>query len=278
MRKYVALLIMIVLTLVMTSCDKSSEPNNTNSFSLNLKLVDSNNEPLAGYVTTIFPLNDELPFNYARNRHELTLFLTVPKADNVKVEIFDYFGNKVTTLLDEELEAGRHSLVYNSAVDRPDGIYEAIYTYHDDEGLEKSLSCYLYQFSEYNLDLARYITDEKGKIKETNILPFPYLYYENEFTCTNEMGSMVGTMSFSSPTCVKIANSEGVIKTATFNITNGVNNFELNWDEMTIVDEDRVDKALGCIDTDSINIPLDKKGKEGPSLEAQISAAPNPFN
>ncbi|MBI9030812.1 hypothetical protein JEZ13_02240 [bacterium] len=281
MKKSLVLILVIVFALVIGSCDKSSSPSSKEPFSLKIKLVNSNNEPLPSYITTIYPLNEGLVSKLTLGRPEVTLNFTVPKADSVKVEIKDYFGNDIRTLLDEDLQAGSHCLVYVPEFMTPDGIYEAIYTYHDDEGLEKSVSCYLYKFSEYNLDLAKYITNELGEINETNKLSFPFLYFNDEFECRDEMGSNVGNLTFTSPTLVKMSNNEGVTKTATFNITNGKNDIELNWDEMTIVDESPSNEIVDINNTESIEDKMSRtKGNDGgfPPMDPRILAYPNPFN
>lgn len=281
MKKSLSLILIITFIFVIGSCDKSSNPSSKDPFSLNIRLVNSNNEPLPSYITTIYPLNEELVSKLTPGRPEVTLNFTVPKADSVKVEIKDYFGNKIETLLDQELPGGSHSLVYVPEIMTPDGIYQAIYTFHDDNGLEESVSCYLYQYSRMDIGLADYSTNELGQITETNKLSFPFLYFNDEFECRDEMGSNVGNLTFTSPTLVKMSNNEGVTKTATFNITNGRNDIELNWDEMTIVDESPSNEIVDINNTESIEDKMSRtKGNDGDitPMDPRILAYPNPFN
>ena len=281
MKKSLVLLLVILVTLAIASCDKSSAPSSKRPFSLNIKLVNSNNEPLPSYITTIYPLNEGLVSKFAPGRPEVTLHFTVSKADSVKVEIKDYFGNKIETLLDQELPSGSHSLIYVPERMTPDGIYQAIYTFHDDNGLDDSVSCYLYQYSRMDIGLADYSTNELGEITETNKLSFPFLYFNDEFECIDEMACIVGNLTFTSSTVVKISNQDGVIKTATFNITNGRNDIELNWDEMTIVDESLSNKIVDKNNTSSRedDFNRDYRDDDGfPPMEARIFAYPNPFN
>ncbi len=281
MKKTVILILIIALVLVIGACDKSSSPSSKELFSLKIKLVNSNNEPLPYYDITIYPLYEGMVSKLNPGRPEVTLDFTVPKADSVKVEIKDYFDNKIETLLDRELAAGSHSLLYVPEIMTQDGIYQAIYTFHDDNELEDSVSCYLYQYSRMDIGLADYTTNEFGEITETSKLTFPFLYFNDEFECTDEMGCMVGNLTFTSTTVVKICNNEGVIKTASFDITNGRNDIELNWDEMTIVDERSSNEFVDINNTDSIEDKMrsSKDSNDGfPPMDPRIIAYPNPFN
>ncbi len=280
MQKKVTLFITLILTLAIASCLKTSGPSSSSRFSLNLKLVNSQNEALSGYNTTIYPKNEGLASKLTSGRPEVSLHYSVLRADSVIVEIKDYFGNKIETLLDQELPAGNHALVYYPEVGTKDGIYQAVYTFHDENGLEDSVSCYLYQYSRMNIALADYSTNELGEITETSQISFPFLYFNDEFECLDEHACIVGNLTFTSPTIVKISNNEGVIKTASFNITSGRNDIELNWDEMTLEEDDLAKKYLDVTDTASKSLNWDKDNDGGgfPPLEARIYAYPNPFN
>lgn len=281
MKKYVTLLIVVFLTLMTISCDKSSSPTSSKSFSLNLKLVDSNDTPLSGYNAVVYPTYDLPSFRNYQNRAETTISFSVPKKAEVKIEIYDYFGKMITTLIDDTLSSGNYSLIWNgNDANTDDGIYKAIYSYTDDEGSVETVSCNLYKYTKYRLGFGDYITDELGEINETNMLIFPYLYFEGELLCTDVSGSYLEDLVFSSETAIKISNNEGVVKTASFNIKNGENNIELNWDEMT-TEEKGLDDEI--VNNDNIKIEssdLVKDNDDGgfPPLELFIGVYPNPFN
>ena len=64
------------------------------------------------------------PFNPTTN-----IAFNVEKAGNVSVDIFNARGQKVTTLVDEYLLAGAHSVVWNGTNDRGDNVASGIYLY-----------------------------------------------------------------------------------------------------------------------------------------------------
>lgn len=268
MKKIVVLLMIATLALFMLSCDKSSSPASKKPFSLKIKLVNSENEPLSGYGAKINPVLNMPGKQYSADRSEVTIAYSIPKRATVKVEIYDYFDNKVTTLVDDLIEGGSHALVYAGDSNFGDGIYKAILTIRDDESITNTLSCNLYQYSPTILDHNNYETDELGEIEETNRLPFPYLYFKEEFKCIDDWANIIGNLVFTAETCVKISNPDGVMKTATFNISEGENVLALNWDEMTLDDG---------ITANAQPSKLDRDNEESP-IQARIYAYPNPFN
>ena len=56
-----------------------------------------------------------------------TITYSVPKASNVKIEVFDILGQKIATLVDQEQTAGTHSLEWNAQSDRGANLSTGIY-------------------------------------------------------------------------------------------------------------------------------------------------------
>ncbi|MCU0353766.1 MAG: T9SS type A sorting domain-containing protein [Cytophagales bacterium] len=76
-------------------------------------------------------LPKELPFvvkaNYPNPFHDqTTIAISIPKAQTVRVTLYNIVGSRISTLLDEPLEAGDHEVIFKRPDNLPDGIY--IYT------------------------------------------------------------------------------------------------------------------------------------------------------
>ena len=75
------------------------------------------NEPISA------PINFELSQNYPNPFNASTLIkYSLPQAAHVRVEIYDMLGQKISTLADEEQEAGSHEIIWN-APDQASGIF-----------------------------------------------------------------------------------------------------------------------------------------------------------
>jgi hypothetical protein len=79
--------------------------------------------------TAIGDENSDLPYNFNLSQNYPNPFnpstkisFSIPFKSTVQLEIFDITGRKVTTLLNNELSAGRHSIDFNAA-DLTSGIY-----------------------------------------------------------------------------------------------------------------------------------------------------------
>lgn len=71
--------------------------------------------------------NVTLRANYPNPFNDQTVIeFSVSKPQAVKVTLFNVLGSKISTLLNERLEAGSHQITYRRPEDLPDGIY--IYT------------------------------------------------------------------------------------------------------------------------------------------------------
>ncbi len=96
------------------------------SFS-NWKLVPRKDDDLAGYTTSVE--NETIPVEFALRQNYPNPFnpstaieFSLPKGDNVKLEIFDVLGRKVQTLISEFKEAGNYKVYFNAA-SLPSGVY-----------------------------------------------------------------------------------------------------------------------------------------------------------
>ena len=90
-----------------------------------------NGQTMAGAAPRETPLkevsNITLRANYPNPFHDQTVIgFAVSKPQPVKVTLFNVLGSKISTLLNEHLEAGNHEITYQRPGNLPDGIY--IYT------------------------------------------------------------------------------------------------------------------------------------------------------
>ena len=92
---------------------------NANAFEYRLKQVDfdgsySFSEVIR--VDNIAPAEFSLEQNYPNPFNPSTeIKFSIPQTTNVTLRVFDIMGREVVTLIDEQMEAGKHSLVFNAA-------------------------------------------------------------------------------------------------------------------------------------------------------------------
>lgn len=280
MKRSVVLIIVVAVVLMLLSCEKTSNPSGKEAVIVKVKLVNSDNEPLAGYNATIYPVLDIETMDSTNNKAYATINFSIPKASVVKVEIFDYYENKLETLCNDTLPSGHHSLVYHPDENVEDGIYKVQFTRVNDGEVTDFLSSYIYKYSKSVLGNDDYVTDEFGEFVETCRYNFPYLYFRDEMDCSDDSGYALGTLNITREVCVKISDNNGQVKTATFNIFDWVNIIELNWDEMTLEDKNFINNETINEDYSSESLSLAKDNDNGdfPPLETNLFVYPNPFN
>ncbi len=71
-------------------------------------------------------MNFPNPFNPSTT---ISFSLTAKDAKNTKLEIYNLKGQKVKTLVNEELSAGKHSVVWNGTDDSDKSVSSGIYFY-----------------------------------------------------------------------------------------------------------------------------------------------------
>lgn len=266
----------------MTSCDSvlKTSDDNLKAFELTVKLVDSENQPLEGYSACIYPDYPQLLGKDNSSKARATIAFTNPTQSIVKVDVYDYFGNHKALLVDQPMEIGYHFLVYGPEDSVSDGIYKVILKRYDDETLLDSLSCNVYKFCQFDLTNAKYETDDFGIIQETSRQAFPYLYFSEELRMVSEDGSELDSLVFSPTTIIKVRDNNGLTKKASFNIANGKNNLELNWDDMEVCEDKRSSSFRSKpshVPTDYL-IDRDSSDSENPPTQASLIVYPNPFN
>jgi polyhydroxybutyrate depolymerase len=78
--------------------------------------VNDNNNP---YVVKNFVLKQNYPNPFDATT---TICFSTPHREKVTLKIFDLLGNEIATLLDEEVDAGEHTVIFDSQ-DLPTGVY-----------------------------------------------------------------------------------------------------------------------------------------------------------
>jgi len=159
----------------------------------------------------------------------------------VEVLVKDYFGNIVRKLLNEVVQRGDHTTSWDAKNDAGenvrDGIYKIILSYYNvADSLLFSKSSLAYKFGEFLTEEAQYITNHRGMIVSDDIVPFPVLYCTDEIRLYDVFGRNIGGRSFSntSNTMVVLVSTPDGEETRQhfFNIKNGRNRLDLNWDLM----------------------------------------------
>ncbi len=282
MKKIAILFFVISIVILMTSCDSvlKSSDEHLKAFGLTVKLVDSENQPLEGYSACIYPDYPQLHGKDNSSKARATIAFTNPSRSRVQVEVYDYFGNHKALLVDELKEIGYHFIVYGLEDSVSDGIYKVILKRYDDETLLDSLSCNIYKFCQFDLTNAKYETDDSGLIKETSRQAFPYLYFNEELRMFSEDGSELDSLVFSPTTIIEVRDNNGLTKKASFNIANGKNNLELNWDDMEVCEDKKPSffRSKSIKYTANVTSYKDSTDAVSPPTQASLKVYPNPFN
>jgi hypothetical protein len=108
------------------------------SFS-NYKLTPRKDDDFVGYTTDVkdnlVPVTFSLKQNYPNPFYPSTAIeFSLPKGDNVKLEIFDVLGRSIQTIINEYKEAGNYKVYFNASA-LPSGIY----LYRIDSGVNISV-------------------------------------------------------------------------------------------------------------------------------------------
>lgn len=280
MNKSLISLIILACILMITGCDKSNNPSGNMQILAKIKLVNSENEPLVGYKATIFPLFDIESLEDNEDKSSTVISFTIPQTSHIKIEIFDYYDNKLETLYDDIMSVGQSSLVYSPESAVTDGIYRVEFTRSKDGEILDFISQYIYKYSKSQLGNNDFTTDENGEFVETNRYCFPSFYFTGQLDCYTYYGEFLGKLSFTHKACVKISNNEGLVKTATFNLIYAPSVLELNWDEMTleVKNSDNNELDNSTIGIDSASLLKDNDNGDNPPSETEFMVYPNPFN
>ncbi|MFA7546233.1 MAG: hypothetical protein GX122_07040 [Candidatus Cloacimonetes bacterium] len=230
------------ILLIVSSCNSVKPETQEEPFSIEISLKDSSSKPLHGYKVSIFQ-KDYKSFVTSSLGSGASTIVRWTNADTCRVEVLvkDYFGNIVRKLLNEVVQRGDHTTSWDAKNDAGenvrDGIYKIILSYYNvADSLLFSKSSLAYKFGEFLTEEAQYITNHRGMIVSDDIVPFPVLYCTDEIRLYDVFGRNIGGRSFSntSNTMVVLVSTPDGEETRQhfFNIKNGRNRLDLNWDLM----------------------------------------------
>jgi hypothetical protein len=104
----------------------------TNSWKFSQQALGTNLKKEMGEIENTIPLPTEygLEQNYPNPFNPTTrIDYQIPENNHVTIQIYDILGNLVTTLVDEEMEAGYHSVNWNAS-----GYASGVYMYRFSSG------------------------------------------------------------------------------------------------------------------------------------------------
>jgi hypothetical protein len=217
------------ISAVFWGCSDEVTPPEKESFSLRATVVDTLDNPLAGWMVgrqnylrgceyeplpSIRPANetaekqmsyDLLP-NYPNPFFPVTT-IRYSLADRCRVilEIFDWQGERVVKLKDQIENQGLLTALWNARNSRGEYVRDGIYRYrliarNEDTGsilFQKELLCTVYNSVDRNplfTDIGQ--TNSNGVFETTDLSHFPCLQGFRSQTCYDAMGDSVGTCTF----------------------------------------------------------------------------------
>jgi flagellar hook assembly protein FlgD len=229
-------LVLISLCLLLLSCGSSS----LYEFSLKIKLIDAEQNPLSGYRIGI---STPAIQNSDKSRFETSIPFRVVQPCLVNIEVQDYFGKHIETLCNDSLATGNHCIVWSmfgeEAREISDGIYRIKAEYFVDN---QSIFCdyaYCYKLCWRNTEASPYITNENGEVTIDDILPFPGFYCTEEVPITDEQSCDLGAiMDFGVGYQIIVSetdstgNSTGEYRDVMLRLQNTANSVTLVWDDL----------------------------------------------
>ncbi len=278
-------LILVLLILLLLSCSKPTSNDNTpQSFSLTIKLLDTNNQPLDNYIVAVGPSIDTEEYHF---RPTTYIPFTIAHTCHAKFEVQDYFGNHVKTLMDLDLHPGNHTAFWNSTDDsgnfvNRDGLYKFRLECFENNQSVFCDSTYGYQLVWLYGSRSPYSTNSHGECTITSKLPFPILYNEQIIPKTDEESNNLGDIDFSDQFRVIVCQADstgeplGEKRYQVFTIHDDLNTLTLNWDTLNILNNTaQTSKQIKKV------LPIGNQmlSKDVPSsLYKLYPVYPNPYN
>lgn len=134
MRKWIIMILVILMASLLTAETMTINLNNGESVEFNIEEIeqitfdsDASVEEIAEFISQIpikFLKNYPNPFNPTT-----TISFEIKEAGNIKVEIFNMKGQKIKTLLDERINSGKHSVIWNGKNNKNKRVSSGMYFY-----------------------------------------------------------------------------------------------------------------------------------------------------
>ena len=202
----------MILALLLLSCsDESSETGELFS----LKVVDSAGNPVPGLTVSI---NNALFEGQGNGRPVTTISFEVGEMSRIELEIFNLQNGLVRTLIDDNLEAGGHNIVWNGVNNdsEPANIGGTNIFRYEMTATNTESGEVLYNESKYmcmELLIYNYLSivgssDEGGIFCLDNQLAFPHLFNIDEQPIYDEDACYCGTFTLSDSINIKLTDPE----------------------------------------------------------------------
>ncbi len=281
MKKISVLLIVLFLACMSGCSDEETVEPESNAFSVNLEVTDTDGEPAEGLEATVHVfLPPELMPGRAKPSVGIPFYLPVDA--HVSLVAYDLDGNVVRTILDETISHGSRMVMMT--VDEAGNPLIGTHLYRCEmvatvEGVEEFRSetfVTLYTSIDSRQRPIIGTTDNQGRITYTKRTEFPYLYNPGPQMAMDDMGLECGSFEFIDQVEITLRdpNSE-LYLTLPVVIGQGSNTVDLVWDQALATKAESQD--------DSRSAPMVEATCQAKDSNADVQyslgpAYPNPFN
>jgi len=173
-----------------------------------VRVVDTAGLPVAGL--NIGSINHSyitpLTKNADNPQAEVTISFSIPNAADVLLDIYDYYGNHIITLVDQHMSAGVHTVTWDGKDGNGDEMVSGYYRYHLIAGASEGDK---WLVLEKGPDPAQTVigqTDDRGVYVTTDTLLFPCLLGNPpEIAATDELGQPIGYFHYADTVTITLS-------------------------------------------------------------------------
>ncbi|MCP4572836.1 MAG: hypothetical protein GY838_10830 [bacterium] len=195
MQKLLPVALLAALSLLPACSDDPAEPE---PFAVSVKVVDTAGDPVPGLKMNVTSNNDFLQDHIGKAA--VAIPMTIIAETRVCVTIEDVAGRVVRNLVDQQLPAGQHRIVWNGRDDTDvhlhSGYYVARLVVHElgtDAVIWQGTAPMLMALLDSDHSPVG-VTDDRGKIVLRDMTLFPHLYDLPPFSARNENGEIMGQL------------------------------------------------------------------------------------
>lgn len=260
------------------ACEEDSDPPVDPGFSVDLTVVDSNGDAMAGVEAYLhIPLPPGITQDKSSGRAATAFRFEIPAPRRVSLDVYDLQGEPVRQLLDAELPAGAHELVWDARdqTGQPflgTRVFEVLMRVFDGDKLLYGSS--VYPVLHTGLDAGQQplvgTTDASGRLRIEDRDLFPMLDAPTDLEAMDETGASQGSFAIGDEAQVRLRDpntQESMV--VTMDIQEGPNRRTVAWTPAPAPPA-RIPAVLPAKDVPVVPVPPN-------GLELRTNF-PNPFN